>query len=319
METTENIFRRKHFPALLRLMYEEKTVRQKDIAERLGMSRGAVCLNMNELDALGFVRQRKEGRCRTYELLQKGADYYETSFLCRDAAEPFPTAAREEAERLRDELTGLLSQIDDALDRLNRSMSEAEELAEAVRTLRGERETESSGAIKKSRHFDTILRILYEEKTVLKKDMSAKLGISMGNTFLHLREMVEAGYVAEGRSSISRTYRLTGEGRRYYETHYLNGPPKPVTVEPPRQPAARKPATVLNERNFSNIMQVLFETGDIPLSDLCTRLDRPHGNVYRDMQNLTIEGFVRKETVRHCNYYALSERGREYCEQCFRE
>ena len=64
-------------------------------------------------------------------------------------------------------------------------------------------------------------------------------------------------------------------------------------------------------------MQILYQRGELPLSDLCSRLDRPHGNVYRDMKNLTLEGFVRKETVRHCNYYTLSARGVEYCEKHF--
>ena len=130
--------------------------------------------------------------------------------------------------------------------------------------------------------------------------------------------MIEAGYVEEGRDNISRTYRLSPAGVRYYEEHFL--PPgqkaKPLPLEPEK--SVEKPVTVLNEKNFTNIMQVLYETGDIPLSDLCTRLDRPHGNVYRDMQNLTMEGFVKKETVKHCNYYALSDKGKEYCEKCFR-
>ena len=79
-----------------------------------------------------------------------------------------------------------------------------------------------------------------------------------------------------------------------------------------------KVKTVLNEKNFANIMQILYETGGILLAELCARLDRPHGNVYRDMQNLTLEGFVKKETVKHRNYYALSEIGQKYCESHLR-
>ena len=97
----------------------------------------------------------------------------------------------------------------------------------------------------------------------------------------------------EGRDNISRTYRLSPAGIRYYEEHHL--PPgqkvKPLPSEPKQ--SEEKPVTVLNEKNFAGIMQALYETGDIPLSDLCARLDRPHGNLYRDMQNLTLEGFVR--------------------------
>ena len=77
----KSLFKRKNFLNILHLLYQEKTVRQKDIAEALGISKGVVCLNMNELDALGFIQQQKEGRCKTYRLLEKGAAYYETNYL----------------------------------------------------------------------------------------------------------------------------------------------------------------------------------------------------------------------------------------------
>lgn len=127
--------------------------------------------------------------------------------------------------------------------------------------------------------------------------------------------MVEAGYVEEGRDNISRTYRLSPEGARFYEEHHLPPGQKARQPEPKPEKGGEKPVTVVNERNFANILRVLYEAGNIPLSDLCARLDRPHGNVYRDMQNLILEGFVRKETVKHCNYYTLSDKGREYCEK----
>lgn len=200
----KTLFKRKHFPEILRLLYQKKTIRQKDIVETLGISKGVVCQNMNELDVVGFVRQEKAGGCKYYYLLKKGAAYYETHFLTAPQAEPGP-------ELVPDTIESILDRIDGAIEELR-------SLRDAIQNRRG-------------------------------------------------------------------------------------GP--------------RPPATVLNEKNFARIMQVLYEAGDIPLSDLCTRLERPHGNVYRDMQNLTLEGFVKKETVKHCNYYALSEMGREYCEERF--
>ncbi len=302
----ESLFKRKNFLDILDLLYREKTMRQKDIAEALGISKGVVCLNMNELDALGFIQQQKEGRCKTYRLLERGAAYYEANYL--PPSEREPALPSTEAARLSDSLSSLLTQ-------LTENLAEVQELAKA---LRAQQEAASRAPVKQGRHFKTILRLLYENKTLLKSDLAACLGISPGNTFLHVKRMIEAGYVEEGRDNISRTYRLSPAGVRYYEEHFL--PPgqkaKPLPLEPEK--SVEKPVTVLNEKNFTNIMQVLYETGDIPLSDLCTRLDRPHGNVYRDMQNLTMEGFVKKETVKHCNYYALSDKGKEYCEKCFR-
>ena len=301
MDTMESLFERKNFLNLLQLLYQEKTIRQKDIAEALGISKGVVCLNMNELDALGFIQQQKEGRCKTYRLLEKGAEYYEANYL----PPPEPTVPAAEAAPRSDSLTGILAQ-------LTKSLAEVEALAKA---LRAQQETAPRPPVKQGRHFDTILRLLYENQTLLKNDLAARLGISPGNTFLHVKRMIEAGYVEEGRDNISRTYRLSPAGVRYYEEHHL--PPgqsaKPPLPEPKQ--SEEKPVTVVNARNFANIMRVLNETGYIPLSGLCARLDRPHGNVYRDMQNLILEGFVTKKTVKHCNYYALSDKGKEYYEK----
>lgn len=369
----ETLFERKHFPEMLQLLYREKTIRQKDVVEALGINKAVVCLNMNELDALGFIRQRKEGRCKTYHLLRKGAEYYETHYLGEGEQESgqmsIPAEAKEtirsslgETEPLQDALVNLLERMDKALERLTRnqgeqvwmdeareSLAEAENLTEAFRAVAerndmlmyyymGEYEAKVSWlkagldeqrddavqrAVTRGRHFNTILQLLYEEKMLHQKDIAERLGITRGNTFLHMKGMIEAGFVEEGRDGVSRTYCLTSAGKRYYEENVQ----KPVRELSPvetvkrehqiRQKSAKKPVTVLNQRNFSTIMQILYEAGDIPLTDLCTRLDRPHGNVYRDMRNLTIEGFVRKETVRHCNYYMLSDKGKEYCEERF--
>lgn len=197
------LFERKHFPEILELLYREKTVRQKDIVETLGISKGVVCLNMNELDAVGFIQQQKAGRCKTYTLLKKGAEYYETHFL---SAEP-------ERRPVPDTIENILDRIDGAIEELR-----------------------------------------------LLKD----------------------------------------------------------ALQNNRVGSSQQPVTVLSRKNFSTIMKILYEAGDISLSDLCTRLDRPHGNVYRDMQNLTLEGFVNKETVKHCNFYTLSDAGIEYCKKHFR-
>ncbi len=307
MDTLESVFARKNFQNLLQLLYREKTVRQKDIAAALGISKGVVCLNMNELDALGFVQQQKEGRCKTYRLLEKGAAYYETNYLPPTECEQALPAA--EVTQPPDYLTGVLSQ-------LTKSLAKLEELAKA---LRAQQEAGPRPPVKQGRHFETILRLLYENKTLLKNDLAARLGISPGNTFLHIKRMIEAGYVEEGRDNIRRTYRLSPAGARYYEEHHLPPGQKAKPPEPKPEKRGEKPVTVVNERNFANIMRVLYETGDIPLSGLCARLDRPHGNMYRDMQNLILEGFVKKETVKHCNYYALSDQGRQYCEQRFAE
>ncbi len=312
MDTLESVFARKNFSNLLHLLYQEKTVRQKDIAEALGISKGVVCLNMNELDALGFIQQQKEGRCKTYRLLEKGAAYYETNYLPAAPPEPNPLTRPEEAGRLQDSLSNLLT-------KLNRSLAEVEELAKA---LRAQQDTGPQCPVKHGRHFDTILGLLYREKTMLKKDLAEKLGISMNNTFLHVKDLIEAGYVEQGRDGISRTYRLSPAGERYCAERNLTPCEKPEPSRPEKSPRpipVKQPETVLNEKNFSSIMRVLYETGDIPLSDLCARLNRPHGNMYRDMQNLTLEGFVKKETVKHCNFYALSDKGRRYCEQYFAE
>ena len=59
MDTLQSLFERKNFLNLLQLLYQEKTVRQKDVAEALGISQGVVSLNMNELVALGFIQQHK--------------------------------------------------------------------------------------------------------------------------------------------------------------------------------------------------------------------------------------------------------------------
>lgn len=299
----ESLFKRKNFLDILDLLYREKTVRQKDVAEALGISKGVVCLNMNELDALGFVQQQKEGRCKTYRLLKKGAEYYEANYL-PSAADVQVIPVGEDGQS-QDSLTGILAQ-------LTKSLAEVEELAKA---LRAQQEAAPRAAVKQGRHFDTILRLLYENQTLLKKDLADRLGISPGNTFLHVKRMIEAGYVEEGRDNISRTYRLSPAGVRYYEERHLTPRQKAKPPEPKPEKREEEPVTVVNERNFANIMRVLYETGNIPLSDLCARLDRPHGNVYRDMQNLILEGFVKKETVKHCNYYALSDTGREYYEK----
>ena len=310
----EALFKRKNFLDILDLLYREKTMRQKDLAEALGISKGSVCLNMNELDAAGFIRQEKEGRCKTYRLLKKGAEYYETHYPGRIAPDALPRPVETAASvQPRDALSDLLSQ-------LSKSLAEVETLAQA---LREQQDIAARRSAVQGRHFNTILKLLYEKKIVLKKDMVEHLGISPGNTFLHVKSMIEAGFVEEGRDGISRTYRLSPAGVRYYEEHNLKPGRKAESLEPeqdtrPERAEQPVPVTVLNERNFTNIMQILYETGDIPLSDLCTRLDRPHGNVYRDMQNLTLEGFVKKETVKHCNYYALSDKGRAYCERWFR-
>lgn len=301
----ETLFARKHFPELLQLLYREKTIRQKDVVEALGINKAVVCLNMNELDALGFIQQQKEGRCKTYRLLEKGAAYYETNYL--PAAPPQPESASpiKETIYLQDSLTALLS-------KLTHSLAEVEQLAASLRAQQDARPQQRP--VTQGKHFDTILRLLYQETTMLKKDLAKKLGISMGNTFVHIKEMVAAGYVEEGRDSISRTYRLSPAGVQYYEEHHLIPGQKAMPLPTEPQKSTPKGKTVLNEKNFANIMQVLYETGDMPLAELCARLDRPHGNVYRDMQNLTLEGFVKKETVKHRNYYALSEMGREYYE-----
>ena len=372
------LFERKHFAEILGLMYREKTIRQKDAVEALGISKGIVCLNMNELDAVGFIQQRKEGRCKTYRLLKKGAEYYETHYL-RDAVTEtsrmpsrawpeyvvIPEESKAELRRclgegagtLQDALADILTRMDNAIEKLTvseaeqiwtqrarDSMADAEGLASALRAVAerndmllyfymGEYQAklawlrealrERRDEVSRGRHFDTILQLLYEEKQILKKDLAERLGISPGNTFLHVKAMIEAGFVEEGRDGVCRVYRISPDGERYYEETSLRPGRKaePTMAKPEkriRPKSAKKPVTVLNERNFTNIMQLLYEAGDIPLSDLCTRLERPHGNVYRDMQNLTMEGFVKEETVKHCNYYALSDKGKEYCEKCFR-
>lgn len=259
-------------------------------------------------------------------------------------------------------MVNLLERVDQALEKLTKnegeqvwmdearqSLTEAESLTEAFRTvaerndmlmyyymgeyeakvswlkagLYEQRDDAAQRAVTQGRHFNTILQLLYEEKTLHQKDIVERLGITRGNTFLHMKGMIEAGFVEEGRDRASRIYHLTPAGKRYYEENVKKlvqeSPPleKAKREQRTRQKTARKPVTVLNKRNFSTIMQILYETGDIPLTDLCTRLERPHGNVYRDMRNLTIEGFVKKETVRHCNYYMLSDKGKEYCEACF--
>lgn len=367
------LFERKHFLDILHLMYREKSMRQKDIAETLGISKGIVCLNMNELDAAGLIQQYKEGRCKTYRLLRKGAEYYEANYL-RDTISlrsrvAMPEQAHEtirrcigvepEAAPMQDALANILTRMDNALEKLTgseneqlwmerarESISEAEDLAGAFQmiaersdmllyyymgeyqaklcwlkeALRKPHSTSARQAAVRGKHFDTILRLLYEEKAISKQDMIKRLGISTNNTFLHIKAMVEAGFVEEHRDGVCRIYRLSPEGAWYYEEISANPNRKaaPEEVKPEkrvRPKSAKKPLTVLNEKNFANIMQILYQGGDTPLSDLCSRLDRPHGNVYRDMKNLTLEGFVKMETVRHCNYYALSDKGREYCEK----
>ena len=117
------LFERKHFPEMLQLLYRERTVRQKDVVEALGINKAVVCLNMDELDAVGFVSQRKEGRCKTYHLLKKGAEYYETHFLPESERGPvemaIPAEAGEtircslgETEPLQDALVSLLERMD---------------------------------------------------------------------------------------------------------------------------------------------------------------------------------------------------------------
>ena len=305
MDTLQSLFERKNFLNLLQLLYQEKTVRQKDVAEALGISQGVVSLNMNELVALGFIQQHKEGRCKTYRLLDKGAEYYEANYLLATPPEAEPASPVKETIYLQDSLTDLLS-------KLANSLAEVEQLAASLRAHQDARPQQRP--VTQGKHFDTILRLLYQEKTMLKKDLSEKLGISMGNTFVHIKEMVAAGYVEEGRDRISRTYRLSHAGALYCEEHHLAPGRKAMPLPTEPQKSAPKGKTVLNEKNFTNIMQVLYESGDMPLAELCARLDRPHGNVYRDMQNLTLEGFVKKETVKHRNYYALSEMGQKYCE-----
>ncbi len=365
----ESLFERKHFPDILELMYREKMMRQKDIVEALGISKGVVCLNMNQLNAVGFIGQRKTGRCKTYNLLKKGAEYYETHYLrgvsSEEIAVPEKTGEKirrylgEGAETLQDTLVSILERIDGAIEKLSEdgnervwmqrareSMEDAEQLSQAFYTvaerndmllyyymgeyqakvswLKGklyeQRDGAAQQAVVRGKYFETVLRLLYDEGTILKKDMIERLGISPGNTFLHLKGMIEAGFVEEGRDGMCRSYRLSPDGARYYEEKILKPGRKAEPLGAGQEKCVRqrkKPETVLNERNFSGIMRILYEAGDIQLSDLCTRLDRPHGNVYRDMQNLTVEGFVKKETVRHCNYYALSDKGKEYCEEVF--
>lgn len=370
-EELKALFERKHFPEMLRLLYREKTVRQKDVVEELGINKAVVCLNMNELDAIGFVRQRKEGRCKTYHLLRKGSEYYEAHFLPESERSPVEIAIPEEAketiryslgetEPLQDALVKLLERVDKALEKLSgnageqiwmdqarENVPEAEELTKAFRAvaerndklvyyymgeyeaklswlkagLEERRDGKAQETVTRSRHFNTILRLLYEEKTLYQRDIVERLGITRGNTAHHLKAMKEAGFIEEEREGTNKTYRLSPAGEQYYRE---NGP----EPEPPvrkagkqakviRQKAAEKPVTVLNEKNFATIMQVLYETGGIPLTDLCERLDRTHGNVYRDMRNLTSEGFVMKEMIEHCNIYTLSDKGLEYCEACF--
>ena len=374
-EALQALFERKHFLEIMRLMYREKMMRQKDIVEALGISKSIICLNMNELDAAGLIQQRKEGRCKTYRLLRKGAEYYEANYL-HDAP---PLSSRvtmsdgacetvrrcigtePDAAPMQDALSNILTRMDNALEKLTgteneqlwmerarETLPEAEELAGAFQTiaerndmllyyymgeyqaklcwlkeaLRAPRPTAVQQAAVRSKHFDTILRLLYEEKAIPKQDMVKRLGISTNNTFVHIKAMVEAGFIEEYRDGVCRIYRLSPEGERYYEENSANPNRKaePAEVKPEkriRPKSAKKPLTVLNEKNFTNIMQILYQRGNTPLSDLCSRLDRPHGNVYRDMKNLTLEGFVKKETVRHCNYYTLSDKGREYCEKHF--
>jgi len=370
-EALHALFERKHFLDILRLMYREKEMRQKDLVEALGVSKGIICLNMNELDAAGLIQQRKEGRCKTYRLLKKGAEYYEAHYL-RDAPRgglTMPEGAREtirrglgtepDAAAMQDALSAILARMDDALEKLSgteneqlwmararEKVPEAEALAEAFQAvagrndmllyyymgeyqaklswlkeaLRGPRPTDAQLAAVRGKHFDTILRLLYEEKTISKQDLIQRLGISANNTFLHIKSMVEAGFVEECRDGLCRTYRLSPAGTRYFEENAANPIPKPEPSKPEkriRPKSAKKPLTVLNGKHFDSIMQLLYQRGDIPLSDLCSRLDRPHGNVYRDMKNLTMEGFVKKETVKHCNYYTLSDKGKKYCEETF--
>lgn len=306
MNTLDSVFARKNFPNILQLLYQEKTIRQKDVVETLGISKGAVCLNMNELDALGFVQQQKEGRCKTYRLLEKGAQYYEANFL--PSPPPEPALPGEAANQLSDTLADMIAQ-------LTRSLAEVEALAKVLRAQKGE---EPLSPVRQGRHFDTILRLLYENKIMKKADLAACLGITPGNTFHHVKRMIEAGYVEEGRDNISRTYRLTPAGERYYRQSAglpdKTPEPSPPPVHAPEPP---KPATVLNEDHFQNIIRLLYQTGDISLSELCTRLNRSHGNVYRDMQNLILEGFVKKKMVKHCNYYTLSDQGRDSYERLF--
>ena len=374
------LFERKHFLDIMHLMYREKMMRQKDIVEALGISKGIVCLNMNEMDAAGLIQQRKEGRCKTYRLLRKGAEYYEANYL-KETAPPrdriaMPEQSHETVRRLlgeepdaaplQDALANILTRMDAALEKLTtteneqlwmesarETLPEAEELASAFQTIAersdmllyyymGEyqaklswlkealhepRPTTAQKTAVRGRHFDTILRLLYEEKTIPKQDMVKRLGISTSNTFVHVKAMVEAGFIEEDRDGVCRIYRLSPEGERYYEEHAQSVPNEnrkaaPTETKPERRirpKSAKKPLTVLNEKNFTNIMQILYKRGELPLSDLCSRLERPHGNVYRDMKNLTLEGFVKKETIRHCNYYTLSAKGVEYCEARFEE
>lgn len=375
-EALRVLFERKHFAEMLELMYREKTMRQKEIVEALGISKGIVCLNMNELDAVGFIEQRKDGRCKTYRLLKKGAEYYEAHYQKNAAGNPagipaqawpeyavIPERAKETLHRclgegagtLQDTLADILTRMDNAIEKLTasaaeqiwtqrarESMADAEKLADALRAVAerndmllyyymGEYQAklgwlnealrERRSEVSQGKHFETILRLLYEEKEIQKTDLAERLGITTGNTFIHVKGMIEAGFVEERRDGVRRVYRISPDGERYYEES-LGRPrampePAPKPEKPVRKKSAKKPLTVLNEKNFTSIMQILYEAGDVPLSDLCSRLDRPHGNVYRDMQNLTMEGFVKKETVRHCNYYALSDKGREYCETRF--
>ena len=120
---------------------------------------------------------------------------------------------------------------------------------------------------------------------MLKKDLSEKLGISMGNTFVHIKEMVAAGYVEEGRDRISRTYRLSPAGALYCEEHHLAPGRKAMPLPTEPQKSAPKGKTVLNEKNFTNIMQVLYESGDMPLAELCARLDRQASQLLRIVRN----------------------------------
>ena len=367
------LFERKHFPEMLELLYREKSIRQKDVVEALGINKAVVCQNMNELDAAGLVSQRKDGRCKTYYLSRKGAEYYERRFLSESEREPEIMAMPDEAKEIirdslgdgrpmQDAIVELLERLDHALDLMRRndgeqlwmdeargSLREAEDLVGAFRQVAernnmllyyymGEFEAklawvkeglmEPRGdmgqlAVTRSKHFWTILRLLFEEKSLYQKDIVERLGITRGNTSLHLRALVEAGFVDEGRDGVSKVYRLSEAGEEFFRENRPElarcSEPKEtlVPVKAERQRTARKPVTVLNERNFSTIMRVLYETGGLPLTDLCARLERTHGNVYRDMRNLTYEGFVEKVSVRHCNFYSLSELGRDFCEACF--
>ncbi len=395
-----SFFERKHFLDVLRLLYRDRSIRQKDLALALDVNKSVVCHILNELDAAGLVQQRKDGKCKTYHLLKKGAAYYETHFLSYDARKALPPchlemdrAQREghtwpesmampehtkefvqrylrvgaEGGSFQDALVSTLERLDDSLQKLTESQSEqtwmqdaragmedAEQLTRAFqeiarqndmliyfymgefqaklewirKELSERRDNDVKLAASKTRHFDTILELLYQKKTILKKELVEILGITPANTSIHLSAMVKAGLLEEGKAGVYRSYHITPDGEKYYEEERLQAgspeemPPYPAQTrtrpeKAPRQRSVRKTGTVLNDVNFVDIMRVLYEAGEVTTMDLCARLDRPRGNVYRDMQNLTMEGFVEKEIVRHCCFYTLSEKGKSYCADLF--